>query len=52
MAATEEMTSIALNTLPDMVTLVPEKREEITTEGGLNLRKNKKKLKNIIQKLI
>ena len=34
MAATEEMTSIALNLKPDMVTLVPEKREEVTTEGG------------------
>ena len=35
MAATEEMTSIAINTKPDMVTLVPEKREEVTTEGDL-----------------
>ena len=38
MAATEEMVRIALDTAPDMVTLVPEKREEVTTEGGLNLR--------------
>ncbi len=36
MAATEEMLAIALETKPDMVTLVPEKREERTTEGGLN----------------
>ena len=36
MAATEEMMGIALKTKPDMVTLVPEKREELTTEGGLN----------------
>jgi len=51
MAATEEMTSIALNTKPDMVTLVPEKREEVTTEGGLDVIKHKNKLKEIIQHL-
>ena len=51
MAATEEMTSIALNTKPDMVTLVPEKREEVTTEGGLDVIKHKNKLKEIIQRL-
>jgi len=51
MAATEEMTLIALNTKPDMVTLVPEKREEVTTEGGLDVIKNKEKLKEIIQRL-
>ena len=37
MAATEEMFRIALETLPDIVTLVPEKREEVTTEGGLDV---------------
>ncbi len=37
MAATEEMIGIALKVLPDSVTLVPEKREELTTEGGLNV---------------
>ena len=51
MAATQEMTSIALETMPDMVTLVPEKREEVTTEGGLDVIKHKKKLKEIIQLL-
>ena len=51
MAATEEMTSIALKIKPDMVTLVPERREEVTTEGGLNVIKNKNKLKETIQKL-
>ena len=51
MAATEDMTLIALNTKPDMVTLVPEKREEITTEGGLDVIKHKNKLKEIIQRL-
>jgi len=37
MAATLEMQEIALAMRPDSVTLVPEKREEVTTEGGLNL---------------
>lgn len=37
MAATEEMIRIAGQTKPDMVTLVPEKREELTTEGGLDI---------------
>ena len=37
MAATNEMFRIALETRPDIVTLVPEKREEVTTEGGLDV---------------
>lgn len=37
MGATEEMLEIAVKTRPDMVTLVPEKREEQTTEGGLDV---------------
>jgi len=37
MAATEEMSQIALKTMPDQITLVPEKREERTTEGGLDV---------------
>ncbi|RMF47846.1 MAG: pyridoxine 5'-phosphate synthase [Deltaproteobacteria bacterium] len=37
MAATDEMVAIALDILPDSVTLVPEKREELTTEGGLDV---------------
>lgn len=37
MAATSEMLGIALDIKPDCVTLVPEKREELTTEGGLDL---------------
>jgi len=36
MAATEEMQNIALDVRPNIVTLVPEKREELTTEGGLD----------------
>ncbi len=39
MAATSEMQEIALALRPDSVTLVPEKREEVTTEGGLDLLK-------------
>jgi pyridoxine 5-phosphate synthase len=37
MAATQEMTRIALTVKPDQVTLVPERREEVTTEGGLDV---------------
>ncbi len=40
MAATEEMIEMALQIVPDMVTLVPEKRNEITTEGGLDVQAN------------
>lgn len=37
MAATDAMVDVALDVKPDMVTLVPEKREEVTTEGGLDV---------------
>ena len=37
MAATNEMLKIALKNKPNFVCIVPEKRKEITTEGGLNL---------------
>ena len=37
MAAVEEMIQIAIKTKPDLVTLVPERREELTTEGGLDV---------------
>lgn len=37
MAAVDEMVEIAASVKPDMVTLVPEKREELTTEGGLDV---------------
>jgi pyridoxine 5-phosphate synthase len=40
MAATEEMLAIALEAKPDAVTLVAEKRDEITTEGGLDAKAN------------
>ncbi|MBI5554388.1 MAG: pyridoxine 5'-phosphate synthase [Elusimicrobia bacterium] len=48
MAATAEIISIALKIDPDMVTLVPEKRKELTTEGGLDVWREKNKLKKAI----
>ena len=39
----------ALKIKPNYICIVPENRKEVTTEGGLNLDKNQKKLKNIIQ---
>ena len=51
MAPTKEMLKIATKNKPDFVCIVPEKRQEITTEGGLNLKKNINKLKRIINKL-
>jgi len=51
MAATEEMLEIAINLLPDYVTLVPEKRKEVTTEGGLDVKSNAKYLRNFVEKL-
>ena len=50
-AATKEMLKIALKSKPPFICIVPEKRKEITTEGGLNLNYNKKFIKNIIEKL-
>lgn len=50
-AATDEMLKIALKSKPPFICIVPEKRKEITTEGGLNLNYNKKFLKIIIGKL-
>lgn len=51
MAATDEMVAIALQTKPDMCTLVPEKRLELTTEGGLDVRCNMDSLKSAIDRL-
>ncbi len=51
MAATAEMLKIAKEKKPDLVTIVPEKREELTTEGGLEMRANRKSLKQAIQRL-
>jgi len=51
MAATEEMLRISKKLLPDYVTLVPEKRKEITTEGGLDVKNNEKYLKDYVNSL-
>jgi len=51
MAPTKEMLKIALSVKPDMVTFVPERREEITTEGALEVHLNKEKLKKPIRLL-
>ena len=50
-AATNEMLKIALKRKPPFICIVPEKRQEITTEGGLNLNFKKNFLKNLINKL-
>lgn len=51
MAATEEIQQIAIKTMPYSCTLVPEKRQELTTEGGLEVANNSDYLKNYIRKL-
>ena len=48
MACAEEIIQIALEVRPDLVTLVPERREEITTEGGLDLRRNQEALRDAL----
>ena len=50
-AATKEMLKIALKRKPPFICIVPEKRKEITTEGGLNLNYRRKFLATIIKKL-
>ena len=51
MGATQEIIKFALAVKPDMVTFVPEKRKELTTEGGLNVAGQKKKLKTAIGRM-
>ena len=51
MASNKTMLNIALKRKPKFVCLVPEKRKEITTEGGLNILKNKNIIKYILKKL-
>jgi pyridoxine 5-phosphate synthase len=51
MAATDEMIGIALSVKPDMCTLVPEKRQELTTEGGLDVRLHLDAIKDAVQRL-
>ena len=51
MAATDEMVKIAKKIKPDMVTIVPEKRDEITTEGGLDVVNNKMFITDTVKKI-
>jgi len=51
MAATEEMVAIALEVGPEQVTLVPEKREELTTEGGLDVQGQQGALAEVVARL-
>ena len=51
MAATPEMVQIATEIRPDMVTLVPEKRQELTTEGGLDVAGQSRKLRKVVESL-
>lgn len=50
MAATKEMIGIAIKTKPDLVTIVPEKRQELTTEGGLDVKSQRKSIGEAIKK--
>ena len=52
MAATEEMRKIALEIIPHSVCIVPEKRQELTTEGGLDVLKQKEYLKEYIKPVL
>lgn len=51
MGATQEMLAIATDVKPDLVTLVPEKRQELTTEGGLEVVRNRNFLQDYVRQL-
>lgn len=51
MAAVDEMINIAREVKPDLVTLVPEKREELTTEGGLDVKSNPDHYQKVVDRL-
>jgi len=51
MAATPEILDIAVQTIPDQVTFVPEKRQEITTEGGLDVVSNRRILDEAVSRM-
>ena len=51
MAATKEMVRIALKYKPDMATLVPERRQEVTTEGGLDVVRYQRRIKGVVSTL-
>ncbi len=52
MAATEEMQKIALSVLPHACCIVPEKRKEITTEGGLDVASSQEKMNKFVKPLV
>ena len=51
MGANKEIIKIALDLKPDLITLVPENRQELTTEGGLDIVSQKKKIAKVIEKM-
>ena len=51
MAPTDEMVAIALEIKPDYITLVPERREEVTTEGGLDVAGNLSQMRKVVAQL-
>ncbi len=50
MALAEDVIEVALKANPNMITLVPEKREELTTEGGLDVKSNKEEIKKVVKR--
>ena len=52
MAAEDEMTQIAIEVRPEQCTLVPEKREELTTEGGLDVIANRDRVAHCVERLL
>jgi pyridoxine 5-phosphate synthase len=51
MAATDEIVAIAIATRPELATLVPERRQELTTEGGLDVRGNMERVRGVVSRL-
>jgi pyridoxine 5-phosphate synthase len=51
LGASEEIVAIACKTVPNQATLVPERREEVTTEGGLDVASQKKRLAEVVKRL-
>lgn len=51
MAATKELVQIAVTTLPELATLVPERRQELTTEGGIDVAGHRRELRDVVKEL-
>ena len=51
MAVSDEIMKFAIKVLPDQVTLVPERREELTTEGGLDVKTHRVRIKQCVDQL-